>query len=386
MRYLILLLSLTAPFYSFSQSGTPGQFMLTGRITGLNKGFVYLKYRDISGNKISDSAVVDNGNFRFRGKIDEPTLATFYTRADTPSDMDRKDYTSIFLGPGDMQLTAAKGAFDETHLNGSATQSEYEAYRQQETKLEKRWAIVNDTLTEVNKRSNFEYQALKDWVLTPYFQERKEMAASFIQEHPTSYVSALLTTFELHNGISDDSLRKIYTAFPEKLQKSPNGMAIITELENRKKGIPGAIAAAFSTMDISNRPIGLADYKGKYLLLDFWASWCLPCRKGNPHLKELYARYKDKGFEVIGVASDDARPDAWKAAVAKDGLPWRHVLSGLKIVKGNYDHSEDILEKYNVGSLPTQIFIDPSGKIIGRYGEESFARGELDKALEAVFK
>jgi len=384
MKYLIFLLSLATGFYSFGQSGGPGQFILTGSITGLNKGFVYLKYRDISGNKISDSALVDNGNFRFRGTIAEPTLATFYARTNTDGDMDRKDYTRIFLEPGEMQLTAAKGAFDETHLSGSATQSEYEGYQQQERKLEQRWAIVNDTLTEVNKRSSFEYQALKDWVLTPYFQERKEMAASFIQEHPTSYVTALLTTFELHNGISDDSLRKIYTAFPEKLQKSPDGMAIITELENRKKGVPGAVAAAFSTTDINNRLIGLADYKGKYVLLDFWASWCLPCRKGNPHLKELYARYKEKGFEVIGVASDDTRPDAWKAAVAKDGLPWRHVLSGLKIIKGEYDRSEDILDKYNVTSLPTQILIDPSGKIIGRYGEEAFAHGELDKALAAV--
>ena len=384
MRYLILLFSLTTGFYSFGQSAGPGQFMLTGSITGLNKGFVYLKYRDVSGNKISDSAVVDNGNFRFRGTIGEPTLATFYAHTNTGSDMDRKDYTRIFLEPGEMQLTAAKGAFDETHLSGSVTQTEYESYQQQERKLEQRWAIVNDTLTEVNKRSNFEYQALKDWVLTPYFQERKEMVAAFIQEHPTSYVTALLTTFELHNGISDDSLRKIYTVFPEKLQKSPDGMAIITELENRKKGVPGAIAAAFSTTDINNHPIALSDYKGKYVLLDFWASWCLPCRKGNPHLKELYARYKEKGFEVIGVASDDTRPDAWKAAVAKDGLPWRHVLSGLKIVKGDYDHSEDILAKYNVGSLPTQILIDPSGKIIGRYDEESFAHGELDTELAKV--
>jgi thiol-disulfide isomerase/thioredoxin len=386
MKYLIFLLSIASACYSFGQPAASGQFTLTGRITGMNKGPVYLTYRDTSGKEIKDSTIVDKENFQLQGTIGEPMMATFYARADTSGKVAREDYVALFLEPGEMQLTATKGALAEAHLSGSVTQSEYESYRQQEKKIERRWTIVMDTLTAANKRSNFEYQALKDWVLTPYFQERKEMTASFIQEHPASYVTAWLMKFELHDGISDDSLRKIYAAFPEKLQKSPDGMAIITELENRKKGVPGAIAAAFSTTDINNRPIGLADFKGKYLLLDFWASWCLPCRKGNPHLKELYARYKDKGFEVIGVASDDNRPDAWKAAVAKDGLPWRHVLSGLKIIKGEYDRSEDILEKYNVPSLPTQILIDPSGKIIGRYGEESFAHGDLDMELAAVLK
>jgi thiol-disulfide isomerase/thioredoxin len=173
-----------------------------------------------------------------------------------------------------------------------------------------------------------------------------------------------------------DTLKKIYSAFPVKLQQSSYGKAILTELENRKIGVPGAPAADLTATDINGQPLSLADYKGRYVLIDFWASWCLPCRKLNPHLKELYAQYRPKGFEVIGVASDDKTPDAWKKAVAQDGLPWRHILAG------------SIGRQYNIQELPTQILIDPAGKIIARYGsgQGDEAHAALDKKLETIFK
>jgi thiol-disulfide isomerase/thioredoxin len=142
--------------------------------------------------------------------------------------------------------------------------------------------------------------------------------------------------------------------------------------------------------DVEGNNIKLADYRGKYVLLDFWASWCVPCRKGNPHLKELYAQYKDKGFEVIGVSDDDSKPDAWKTAVAKDALPWRHVLRGMKMTRDgdklNIDRSKDISAGYNVSSLPTQILIGPDGTIIGRYGEGADEHSALDEKLQTIFK
>ena len=141
----------------------------------------------------------------------------------------------------------------------------------------------------------------------------------------------------------------------------------------------------FNTQDINGNKISLADYKGKYVLLDFWASWCVPCRKGNPHLKELYSKYRDKGFEVIGVSDDDRNPEAWKTAVAKDGLPWQHVLRGFKIVNGAPDRTNDINEGFNISTLPTQILIDRTGTIIARYGEDGDAHELLDEKLKSIF-
>jgi thiol-disulfide isomerase/thioredoxin len=187
-------------------------------------------------------------------------------------------------------------------------------------------------------------------------------------------------------------MKKIYARFPEQVKQSSYGKTIVAELEKRKIGVPGTKAAVFTSTGLDGQPVSLADYKGKYVLVDFWASWCVPCRKGNPHLKELYARYKDRGFEVIGVSDDDSKPDAWKKAVEQDGLPWKHVLRGLKVIRNGdtfvgLDRSKDISDGYNISSLPTQVLIDANGMIIGRYGGDQGEDHEaLDKKLEEIFK
>ena len=143
------------------------------------------------------------------------------------------------------------------------------------------------------------------------------------------------------------------------------------------------MATDFSTIDINGNTLKLSDKKGKYVLLHFWTSWCVPCRKGNPHLKELYLKYKDKEIEFIGIADDDRAEDAWKKAVEKDGIGiWKHVRRGLKYENGVFDRSTDISDNFGIHTLPTKILIDPNGIIIGRFEEEA---GPLDKKLKEVF-
>jgi len=382
---MALLAAVSLP--AIGQTKQTGSFTLTGRVTNLQEGCVYLRYSDKDGKYINDSAALQKGAFRFSGHIAEPAMAGFSGKVSSRN-MDDPNYTMIFLEPANMNVVVADKAFKQATVTGSVSQREYAGLQSQQQKIQKRWAIVMDTLHEVNKRSNFEYQELKDWVLVPYNEEMKEIQSAFIKTHPSSYVTAYLLRFS--RNYSSDTLRKLYTAFPDKVKQSSYGKAIAQDLENRKKGVPGVMAATFSSTDINGQPLSLSDYKGKYVLVDFWASWCVPCRKGNPHLKELYSQYKDKGFEIIGVSDDDTKPDAWRTAVAKDALPWKHVLRGMKMTrdgeKMNIDRSKDISEGYNVHSLPTQILIDPDGKIIGRYGEDGDEHEALDKKLETVFK
>lgn len=128
-------------------------------------------------------------------------------------------------------------------------------------------------------------------------------------------------------------------------------------------------------------------FKGRYLLLDFWASWCVPCRKNNPHLISVYKKYKGKGLAVIGIADDDGDTTAWKRAIETDSVGiWNHVLKGLnKIAKLKGERNdEDISEKFGVGEIPTMILIDKNGMIIGRYkGAED--NPVLDKKLSEIF-
>ncbi|HBB06388.1 MAG TPA: thioredoxin, partial [Bacteroides sp.] len=119
---------------------------------------------------------------------------------------------------------------------------------------------------------------------------------------------------------------------------------------------------------------------------DFWASWCVPCRKSNPHMKEMYAKWHDKGLEYVYVADNDSNPDNWRKAIKEDGLEaFHHVLRGLKVDRSNggykFDHTNDISEKYAIHFLPTKYLIDREGKIVGKFESD-----ELEAKLKEIFE
>jgi thiol-disulfide isomerase/thioredoxin len=178
-----------------------------------------------------------------------------------------------------------------------------------------------------------------------------------------------------------------YEKLSEEARNSQAGKLIKDQLDRMKAGSPGSIAISFTSSELRGGQLSLADYRGKYVLIDFWASWCVPCRKGNPHLLDIYAKYKSKGFEIIGVASDDGKEDKWKAAVEEDKIGvWKHVLRGYK--GQNPDPSDkrlDISNAYGISTLPTKVLVDPNGKIIGRYGAGGEDDEAMDKKLAEIF-
>ncbi len=262
----------------------------------------------------------------------------------------------------------------QIETSGSKSEIEFSEINNNLSRIDNRWQSVFDTLSAVNRRSNTSFQELKGWVLPPYFEEIRETYFEFFMKYPQSFVTAYylsLNVIEMNQGIfPTDSLQAYYNKLRESVKKSWYGKKIIKQLEVRKIAVPGTEAFSFTKSDINGQPLSLSSFRGKYVLLDFWGSWCVPCRKGNPHLKELYYSYKDKGFEIIGIAKDDDKKDEWLKAVEIDGLPWHHILVG------------DLDTKYNIKSYPTKILIDRQGVIIGRFGSEEI---ELDKQLNSIF-
>ncbi|MEO9022863.1 MAG: TlpA disulfide reductase family protein [Ginsengibacter sp.] len=381
MKQIFLVLYFVAfIFYAGTAQKNATQFVLRGDLTGINSGMMYLVYSGMGNARIMDSAVINKGKFFFTGNISEPTMGYLYLK-----EKERTEQNSVnfFMEDANMTVSLLLDNFGSAKFTGSKIQNEYAVLQSKKQKIQELWKVVMDTLTDVNKRSNVEYQKLRDWVLQPYFAEMKELDYSFFTNHPQSYVTAYILRFHVID-LSLDSLQMFYKRLGKKIQQSNDGKNLASEIQKLRNGSPGAMAENFITTDINGNKLSLNNFKGKYVLLDFWASWCVPCRAGNPHLRELYAKYRDKGIEFIGVSDDDSKPDAWHKAVEKDELPWRQVLRGFDRQKQmkNEKNENDISEKFGIPSLPTKILIDPNGKIIGRYSEET---GPLDDELKKIF-
>jgi thiol-disulfide isomerase/thioredoxin len=390
-RTVFLFLLIVSGIHSMSQK-TKSEFILKGTVKGQPQGWMYLYYDGADGKRIKDSAVISKGDFVFRGNIVDPTMGYLQLKEEK---RDEAHATSFFLEPTTMTIQMDAADFRKALVTGSATQRENEEL----TRLKEPIRKEMEGLSNLYSKKGEEYrQAVKNKVndhtldsmkeelariqqgFEPYNRRINKIDLDYFARHPRSQVTAYQMRFYV-SRLPLDTLEAIYQRMGT-TQKTANGKLLAEEIRKMKSGSPGSPAGVFATTDINGKPLRLSDYQSKYVLLDFWASWCVPCRKGNPHLKQLYAKYKDRGLELIGISDDDSNPDAWKKAVEKDGLPWMHVLRGLKRVGDGYDRSNDISELYGIHTLPTKILINPQGVIIGRYSEEE---EELDKKLQEIF-
>lgn len=382
--------------YAFAQRTI---FNIEGAINWKKDGILYLSYQDKNGKAKLDSSAIVNYKFRFTGEINEPKNA--YLRSSLKiRNMDDPNYTSFFMEPADMKLELTEGDYKNFKLKGSKTQDDAGQLAKLKTSINAElkpyydaYKAANDAYVKAireklpQQEQDIRHKKANDIrnQFDPFNARLNQIDYSFISKNPNSYLSAYLMIFKV-SSLPLDSVELFYNTFSPKVKQSGFGKQIEGEITKLKKGAPGAMATVFASTDIDGKAISLADFKGKYVLLDFWASWCVPCREGNPHLKKLYAEYKDKGFEIIGVSDDDTKPEAWKAAVDQDQIGiWKHILRGLKRVGDNFDRTNDISDNFGIHTLPTKILIDRNGKIIGRYGGGGESDDAMDKKLAEVF-
>ncbi len=246
-----------------------------------------------------------------------------------------------------------------------------------ESKIELEKTISIENKKELEKRMNILQNHIEETI-----SKDLENDFEYIKKNPSYYNAPELLLFWLkrHEGINRyDEILSMYKNLVPEIQNSEKGIELketLSDFFNSKINSP---APLFELYDIDKKAISLNDYKGKdYVFIDFWASWCAPCREEFPFLKEMYAKYKDKGLTIITISRDE-KIGNWKNAIVRDGIKsWKHIS-----VKEN---NSDIEKRYFVTAIPVRILIDKEGTIIGRWrggGEENTT--EIRKFLTEIF-
>ena len=372
MKYLFFFCLLATGKLLFGQE----KFTLTGKVKGLTGGFIHLNYAKGDGQIVNDSfAIKTGGGFSFTGNISEPSICyLYYSKAGRMND---EDEVNFFLEPASMNIQLVKGKFKQAVISGSKTQQVYQQLEKQKKTI---YAKLKEISAEIRKEKDKEKASAISDKMVPYIRQLDSIDYKFFAATPSSYVTAYMLRFHVAD-FSWQGLEAYYTKLGTDVQGSRYGRYIKEQIEKLKTGSPGLVANDFSKADINGRMISLSEFKGKdFVLLDFWASWCIPCRKANPHLRQIYAKYRNKGLEIIGVSDDDGQEEKWKKAVEQDSLSWRQVLRGRD--KEKERNENDLHEKFGIHDLPTRILIDRNGIIVGRYDEDD---KELDKKLKEIF-
>lgn len=356
-------------------------FVLKGKLQNAEDGMIYLTYVDSLGQSVMDSVWMKNGKFEFRGGINEPTEVYLQQKLDNRSVM-KNCFVNFWIEPTEMKLEFSNENWKDFVLTSSVTQEEAQELARLLKPMTDEIQILSEAYQKEKDRDQAEHIKAQ---MAPISEQMSQVIWRFVSEHPDSYVSAQQLFYKI-NSMSYLEAQAAFDCLSERIQKSDFAQKLLVEIQKLKNGSPGSPAALFAKKDINGEWFALKDLRGKYVIVDFWASWCVPCRKSNPHLKELYQKYRESGLEVVCVSDDDSDEEKWRTAVEQDDIAlFHHVLRGLKMVGNDFDRSEDISERYGIYSLPTKILIDKNGMIIGRYGGGGEPHDKMDEKLKEIF-
>jgi peroxiredoxin len=340
-------------------------YTIEGKMDSLKNGDkIYLSYMSET-QRIADSALVKNGRFILKGNLKYPVIATLflnrYPFATNPPQR-VEEYFNFFLEPARFTLATRSSSLKNIVIKGSAINDldkELNALlKPTHDKLR-----VLDAETEALPKEKQQDQKIRDNMEAReqnLIKESRRISLSFIKKHPNSYYSLIRLSYITADPDINKEAKKAFAQFSPVLKNTPMGKSIAILLAAIEKTKIGNLAPDFEQSTPDGKKIKLSHFRSKYVLLDFWASWCGPCRGENPNVVAAYNQYKDKGFTVLGVSLDQpGQKEAWLKAIQKDQLTWQQV-SDLK------GWNNTAAQKYGVRSIPANFLIDPAGKIVAR--------------------
>jgi len=379
MKRIILIAFLSLGWLSCNSGNTPldkDVFRIHGKVKVPNQGMVVLQKMENSGIKGIDSVKLGKDNtFEFKGKITEQG---FYRL-----NLFNKQQLMLVLDKGEqVEITAdgneAKGAFT---VKGSPGTDYLTRINRLKEDFEAKATQMNQEFTVANQKQDVAAQQKIQEQFTALQKANVTAVKKLIDEMGTSLVSLYATNFLNVEEEADFAyLSRLAGKFEKEAPHTSYAKDFIKQvkdLEKKRASMPtiGKQAPEITLHNPDGKPISLSSLRGKYVLIDFWASWCGPCRQENPNVVRMYEKYKGKNFEIFGVSLDQDRAK-WLAAIEKDKLTWTHVsdLKGWQSAGG---------KAYEVNSIPVTFLIDKTGKIIAKNLRGQALEQKLEEVLNA---
>ena len=336
------------------QAKSDSSFTIQGNVNGVDKGLALLTY--IAGSNVRvDSSLINNGSFAFAGQFQQPQEVQLSFTNDSYN-----GGITFFAENAVIKIKADTAGLNNPSVEGSSSQQDYESYK-------KRIFTINQQFDELNKSGHDIFvsgkltRAIADSLTAVSHQldsERTIIISSFVKANPVSAVSAWAINKNLLFDPNLAVLEPLFNMLSAGNQTGIYGTIIQETITSVKATAIGRPGIEFTQPDSSGKPIALSSFKGKYVLVDFWASWCGPCRTENPNVVKAYRQYKSKGFDIIGVSLDTDK-DAWLKAIKKDNLEWTEV-SDLKA----WNNAASLA--YGVKGIPFNVLLDKNGIIIAK--------------------
>ena len=379
MKQFISMLFLLISANGFAQKG----FIISGNVSKVKDPIakVYLNYY-ADGKSTMDSAEVIDGKFSFTGTLTDPVMGSLRAKyQEVPGAKSMKaisynrDIKQVFLENSKIKMVSVD-SFANATIKGSKSHAAYVSWTDLTKEETAQAAALNKEYSEYYKKKDQAGMDRIDAAFDKLTEQKNIKNKQYLKDNASSPIAMFVLKQYAGYDINADDVEPMFLALPEQLRSSPAGKDMAEKLETAKKTGVGKMAMDFTQNDTLGNPVSLSSFRGKYVLIDFWASWCGPCRQENPNVVKAFNAYNSKGFTVLGVSLDQpTAKDKWMKAIHDDKLTWTQV-SDLKYWKN------EVAVQYGIQAIPQNFLIDPQGKIVGKN-----LRGEaLNKKLAEIFK